>query len=194
MGSTNVDPWIMYDVANVFRSIFVLQNHIIWVKAISIGDDSVGHFKPISSPRYLNQNHESVFHFTHRGDVPIDRLAVGVPFKDKGNIARRNHAQDKRCAGNARFIPYETIQSKVQKFNHPAGFPIALPEYCLKLTGIKEGLVLDPFMGTGTTLVAAHRMGWRGIGIEMDSQYANTSANRLINEEANNTNCVFESE
>jgi site-specific DNA-methyltransferase (adenine-specific) len=100
VGSTNVDPWLMYDVANVMRSQFVLQNHIIWVKSISIGQDTVGHFKPISSRRFLNQNHESIFHFTHDGTVPIDRLAIGVPFKDKSNIERRGHAQDKRCAGN----------------------------------------------------------------------------------------------
>src|SRR5690242_16679697 len=97
VGATSQDPWIMYDVGNLYRAQFVLQNHIIWVKSISIGTDTFGHFKPIGSRRFLNHNHESIFHFTPTGEVPIDRLAVGVPFKHKSNIERRGHAQDKRC-------------------------------------------------------------------------------------------------
>lgn len=179
VGSTNQEPWVMYDVAHTLRSIFVLQNHIIWVKSISVGDDSIGHFKPISSPRYLNQNHESIFHFTQSGDVPIDRLAVGVPFKDKVNIARRGHKQDKRCAGNVWLIPYETVKSKDQKFGHPAGFPVELAERCLKLHGVTNATVLDPFMGVGSTLIAAERLGHCGIGIEIDPHYAEMAIARL---------------
>jgi site-specific DNA-methyltransferase (adenine-specific) len=149
------------------------------VKSISIQDDTVGHFKPINSKRFLNNNHESIFHFTLDGKVPIDRLAVGVPYKDKTNIARRGHQQDKRCAGNVWYIPYETVQSKTEKFNHPAGFPVALPERCIRLTGHDNGVVLDPFMGTGSTLVAAERCGWQGIGIDVDQQYADTAIQRL---------------
>lgn len=178
IGSTNIDPWIEIDVANALRDIFVLQNHITWVKSISIKDDSFGHFKPISSKRFLNQNHESIFHFTLDGKAPIDRLAIGVPFKDKTNIARRQHAQDKRCNGNVWFIPYETVQSKTEKFNHPAGFPVALVEKCLKMHG-GTGTVLDPFMGAGTTLVAADKLGWQGIGIDIDDFYANKAIERL---------------
>src|SRR3546814_4183417 len=75
VGGTSCDPWIAMDVASAFRDIFVLQNHIAWVKSVSIGEDTVGHFKPITSRRYLNNNHEAVFHFTRTGDVEVDRLA-----------------------------------------------------------------------------------------------------------------------
>jgi len=179
MGATNSDPWVSFDVANIMREFFTLQNHIAWIKSISIGDDTVGHFKPISSYRYLNQNHEAIFHFTKSGAVPIDRLAVGVPYKDKTNIARRGHAQDKRCAGNTWFIPYKTVQSKDEKFNHPAAFPAALAERCIRLHGGDSGVVLDPFLGSGSTLVAAQKLGWSGIGIEIDPAYAQSSIERL---------------
>lgn len=182
IGGTNIDPWLGFDIINLMRDVLVLQNHIIWVKSISIGDDTLGHFKPISSKRFLNNNHESVFHFTLSGQVPIDRLAIGVPFKDKTNITRRKHAQDKRCAGNIWLIPYETVKSKAQKFNHPAGFPVGLPEHCLRMHGRDTGVVLDPFMGTGTTLVAAQRLGWSGIGIDIDCQYADTAIQRLAHD------------
>jgi len=182
VGATNKDPWLAYDVANQYRSLFVLQNDIVWVKSISIGDDSVGHFKPISSRRYLNQNHESIFHFTLTGEVPIDRLAIGVPFMDKSNLARRGHAQDKRCAGNVWLIRYPTVQAKWQKYNHPAGFPTELVERCLNLHGGSDLLVLDPFLGAGTTLVTAERLGHRGIGIEIDQQYVDAAIARLTAE------------
>jgi site-specific DNA-methyltransferase (adenine-specific) len=182
VGSTNSDPWIAQDVASAFRDVFVLQNHIIWVKSISIGDDTVGHFKPISSQRFLNHNHESLFHFTKFGGVPLDRIGVGVPFKDKSNIVRWGHKSDRRCAGNVWFIPYKTVKSRSQKFDHPAGFPVGLPERCIRLHGMKHATVLDPFLGAGTTLVAAQRLACDGIGIEIDGAYAKTAAERIRRE------------
>lgn len=179
VGSTNADPWVAMDVANAFRANFTLQNTITWIKSVSIGDDTVGHFKPITSPRYLNNNHETVFHFTKTGSVPIDRLAVGVPFKDKSNIGRWGHARDKRCAGNVWFIPYETVRSKSQKFGHPAGFPVELAERCIRLHGVEDAVVLDPFLGAGSTLVAAQRIGCTGIGFEIDPVYASAAVARL---------------
>ena len=180
VGATNSDPWVSMDVAGAFRDRFTLQNHIVWVKSVSIGEESHGHFKPITSRRYLNQNHEAIFHFTKSGRVEVDRLAVGVPFKDKSNIARWGHAADRRCAGNVWFIPYETVRTKAQKFHHPAGFPVALPDRCLRLHGAGPGSVmLDPFLGTGTTLVAASRLGCHGIGMEIDALYAASAVDRL---------------
>lgn len=182
VGSTGSDPWVALDVAAAFRDTFVLQNHLVWVKSISIGDDTIGHFKPISSRRYLNHNHEAIFHFTRSGDVPLDRVGVGVPFKDKSNIARWGHKADRRCAGNVWFIPYRTVKSRAQKFDHPAGFPVELPERCIRLHGHRPATVLDPFLGTGTTLVAAQRLNCTGIGIELDQAYATTAVARIRQE------------
>jgi site-specific DNA-methyltransferase (adenine-specific) len=179
VGSTSTDPWVAFDVALAFKEIFVLQNTILWAKSVSIGADTVGHFKPITSRRFLNNNHESIFHFTKTGEVNIDRLSVGVPFKDKSNISRWGHERDRRCAGNVWFIPYKTVRSKAQKFDHPAGFPVELPARCIKLHGVKDATVLDPFAGTGTTLVAAESLGCNGIGIEIDRQYAEKAVDRL---------------
>ena len=179
VGGTSTDPWLAQDVAGAFREHLVLQNHIVWVKSLSIGDDTLGHFKPIGSRRFVNQNHEAVFHFTRSGNVAVDRLAVGVPFKDKSNIARWGHRRDRRCAGNVWFIPYATVRSKAQKFDHPAGFPVELPLRCLMLHGVAGAAVLDPFAGAGTTLVAAARLGCRGIGFELDPFYAQAAVTRL---------------
>lgn len=180
VGATNKDPWLATRVGLLFARFFNLQNNIVWVKSISVGDETRGHFKPINSRRYLNNNYESVFHFTKTGEQPVDRLAIGVPYADKSNLSRWGHAtSDRRCAGNVWFVPYETVSSRAQKFHHPASFPSALAERCIRLHGKNEGLVLDPFAGIGSTLVAARRVGIDAVGIEIDEDYANAANERI---------------
>ncbi len=177
VGGSCKNPCLGMDTCQFARNAgFVLQNNIIWVKSITVNDISSGHFKPINSPRFLNDQHEFIFHFTKSGNVPIDRLAIGVKYQDKSNIGRYSD-RDLRCRGNTWFIPYETIQKKKQ---HPAGFPVGLPLNCIKLAGIKENLVvLDPFMGAGTTLFACQRLGVSGIGIEIDQMYCDVTIELL---------------
>jgi site-specific DNA-methyltransferase (adenine-specific) len=172
-------PWLPFELIVRLRSLFVLQNHITWIKSIATRSDAVGHFKPVGGQRFLHHNHEHIFHLTLSGDVKLDRLAIGVPFKDKSNIARRGHARDLRCRGNTWFIPYDTVQSKAAKFHHPSTFPVALPRWCIRLHGRDDAMVLDPFMGTGTTLVAAELEGTSGIGIDMDADYVAIARRRI---------------
>jgi site-specific DNA-methyltransferase (adenine-specific) len=180
-GSPN-RPWLPFELIVRLRPLFVLQNHITWIKSIAVGTDSVGHFKPVAGRRFVHHAHEHIFHLTLDGEVRLDRLAIGVPFKDKSNIARRGHAQDLRCRGNTWFIPYDTVHSRAQKWNHPGTFPVDLPRWCIRLHGVTEPLVLDPFMGTGTTLVAAQREGARAIGIDLDAGYVAIAQERLAAE------------
>jgi site-specific DNA-methyltransferase (adenine-specific) len=173
-------PWLPFELIVRLRKLFVLQNHITWIKSIATSGDAVGHFKPVGGQRFLHHNHEHIFHLTLTGEVKLDRLAIGVPFKDKSNIARRGHAKDLRCRGNTWFIPYDTVQSKAAKFHHPSTFPIALPRWCIRLHGRSGATVLDPFMGTGTTMVAAQLEGVSGIGIDIDPNYVATARQRLV--------------
>lgn len=191
MGGSLKDPWIPMDVAQELRPVFTLQNVIHWVKSITVernGDSvSVGHYKPIGGKRFLHDSHEYLFHFT-RGNVQLDRLSIGVPYQDKTNISRwkgTGHA-DKRCRGNIWFVPYETITSRAKQRNHPASFPIALPEMCMRLQGLnKRGLVVDPFIGIGSTAVACLRLGVSCIGFDIDKDYLDTASTRLREERRN---------
>jgi site-specific DNA-methyltransferase (adenine-specific) len=181
VGSRPSDPWLAWDVASQLRGAFVLQNAIQWVKSIAIGEESAGHYKPITSPRFLHDCHEYIFHFTKTGTVPLDRLAIGVPYQDKSNIGRWRIAQrDLRCRGNTWFIPYRTIRDRNSQRPHPSTFPVALPDMCIRLHGIsKVRRVLDPFVGLGSTAVAARRLGVACVGFDIDRYYLDVARGQL---------------
>jgi site-specific DNA-methyltransferase (adenine-specific) len=182
VGSRPTDPWLAWDVASQLRRMFVLQNAIQWVKSIAIGRESAGHYKPITSPRFLHDCHEYIFHFTKTGTVPLDRLAIGVPYQDKSNIGRwRIAKRDLRCRGNTWFIPYRTIRDRSSQRPHPSTFPVELPEMCIRLHGLsKVRRVLDPFIGLGSTAVAAQRLGVPCVGFDIDRYYLDVAKSQLL--------------
>jgi site-specific DNA-methyltransferase (adenine-specific) len=191
IGSAPSNPMLPYQLAIELTATsggFFLQNTIHWIKSITVEDrkddpKSHGHFKPINSKRFLNDCHEHIFHFTKSGRVEIDRLALGVPYQDKSNIARWAHTGggDLRCRGNTWFIPYETIQSREKERPHPATFPVQLAEWCIKLHGVsRTETMLDPFLGIGNSAVAARRCGIKKfVGFEIDRAYLAEAKRRL---------------
>jgi site-specific DNA-methyltransferase (adenine-specific) len=180
VGGAPSNPLLPHQLVLEMCKLFTLQNTFHWIKSITVetraGEQiSVGHFKPISSHRYVTDCHEYVFHLTKTGNTPVERLSIGVPYADKSNIRRWGHTngQDKRCRGNNWFVPYKTIRSREEQRPHPATFPVELAEQCIKLHGGEAGaVVLDPFLGIGHSAVAARNCGvGRFIGFEIDGQY-----------------------
>jgi site-specific DNA-methyltransferase (adenine-specific) len=192
VGSKPSDPIVPFLVAAEMQKHFVLQNVIHWIKSIAIekadvgnypcitDNVSVGHYKPINSPRYVNDCHEYIFHLTKCGDVKLDRLAIGVEYQDKTNVARWGAKVDRRCRGNAWFVPYTTIRNRDRERPHPATFPIKIPQMCIQLHGAcRTRLVLDPFLGIGHTALACLELGMDFVGFEIDADYF-TEAKRAI--------------
>lgn len=183
IGSAPSNPMLPHEIVFQLRDLFVLQNTIHWIKSIAIDNRTFGHFKPISSKRFLNDCHEYIFHFTKTGRVEIDRLALGVPYQDKSNIARWSHTcgRDSRCRGNTWFIPYQTIQSRAKERPHPATFPVQLAEWCTKLHAApRVRTMLDPFLGIGNSAIAAQKCGVKKfIGFDIDNTYLAVAKRRL---------------
>jgi site-specific DNA-methyltransferase (adenine-specific) len=201
IGAKPSDPFFPFEVLN--RVIndnagsprFFLQNVIHWIKSIAIEkaevgaypgitqDTAIGHFKPINSPRFLNDCHEYIFHLTKTKEVPLDRLAVGVEYQDKSNVARWGSKIDKRCRGNTWFVPYKTIHNRSRQRPHPATFPTKIPEMCVKLHGIERTrLVLDPFLGIGSSALACQLLDVNFAGFEIDTDYFQTACENIQHE------------
>jgi site-specific DNA-methyltransferase (adenine-specific) len=69
-----------------------------------------------------------------------------------------------------------------KRVGHPAPFPVELPRRCIKLFSFEEDTILDPFLGSGSTLLACLQTGRKGIGIEVDKKYCELAKRRLVTE------------
>jgi site-specific DNA-methyltransferase (adenine-specific) len=67
-----------------------------------------------------------------------------------------------------------------KKIGHPAPFPVELPKRCIKLFSYTSDTILDPFLGSGSTLLACMDTNRKGIGVEMDKQYCALAKKRVL--------------
>jgi DNA modification methylase len=81
-------------------------------------------------------------------------------------------------AANTQMTVWRIMPEREVK-GHPCPFPIPIASRCISASCPEGGTVLDPFMGSGTTLVAAKLEGRRAVGIELEERYCEIAANRL---------------
>jgi site-specific DNA-methyltransferase (adenine-specific) len=74
-----------------------------------------------------------------------------------------------------------------KRVGHPSPYPLELPNRCIRLFSYVGDTVLDPFLGSGTTLIACHRLKRKGIGVEIDEQYCRMAEERLAKEIGSST-------
>jgi site-specific DNA-methyltransferase (adenine-specific) len=74
-----------------------------------------------------------------------------------------------------------TGESK-KRIGHPAPYPVELPKRCIKLFTFVGDTVLDPFLGSGSTLIACIQTNRKGLGIDISKDYCNLSKRRLLND------------
>ena len=79
---------------------------------------------------------------------------------------------------------WEIPSESARRVGHPAPFPVELPEHLIRLYTFKDDLVLDPFMGSGSALVAAARLGRRYVGYDLDEGYVAVARRRVAEIEA----------
>ncbi len=139
-------PW-MFAVA-MQKEGWYLRQDIIWHKPVPM---------PESVNDRLQKSHEHIFLFSKKKHYYFNAEAIGTKKKHGEGWVRRHDVWD--------------IATSNYQGAHFAVFPEPLPELCIK-AGSREGdVVLDTFMGSGTTAYVAQRLGRKWIGIELNEDY-----------------------
>ena len=95
-------------------------------------------------------------------------------------LNNKKERSDKRCKGNSWFIPYDTISDREKdRGKHPATYPVKLVEDCILFSGVKNGILLDPFIGSGTSAIAAIKNNTKYIGYDIDPDYIEFANSRI---------------
>jgi len=96
----------------------------------------------------------------------------GMEIKQTKGGGGMNNTEDDVCG------KYGSIKAPATN-NHPTVKPVALMEYLVKMVTREGGVVLDPFMGSGTTAVACKQLNRNFIGIELSQEYCDIANKRL---------------
>ena len=120
-----------------------------------------------------------------RRDRARDRRQQGpLPAGALGRAAPRRGLPHESTIATEDFMAltldvWQTPSESARRVGHPAPFPVELPEKLIELYTFADDLVLDPFMGSGSTLVAASRTGRRYVGYDLDAGYVELARTRV---------------
>jgi site-specific DNA-methyltransferase (adenine-specific) len=156
----------------------LLRGEVIWKKADgAAGNCAWGSFRSAANPVLRDITERIIIASKGRFDrarTTAQRRAEGLPHEN--NSLTNDEFME------STLDVWEIPPESARRVNHPAPFPIELPERLIHLYTYKNDLVLDPFMGSGTTLVAAARWGRRFAGYDLDSDYVEIAARRVTEE------------
>jgi len=144
---------------------YMQRGEIIWNKGASAGSSTAwGSWKSASNP-CLRDVHEYILIFS------------------KGTM-KRNKKEKQSTISRDEFIEYtksiwdfSTVSAR--KIGHPAPFPVELPYRCIQLYTFEGDVILDPFMGAGTTAIAALKTNRSFIGLDISEEYVNLANTRI---------------
>jgi len=149
---------------------FLMRGEVIWVKGKGAsGNCAWGSWQSARNPT-LRDLHEYCLVFC-KGR--FDR-----PERGESTISREEFLA-------ATLSVWEIAPESATRVGHPAPFPVALPRRFIELYTYRGDLVLDPFMGSGSTAVAAARSGRHFAGYEIDPAYVRRAQERLCEPQRN---------
>ncbi|HTH07745.1 MAG TPA: site-specific DNA-methyltransferase, partial [Ilumatobacteraceae bacterium] len=155
----------------------LLRGEVVWVKQRgAAGNCAWGSFQRPGNPVLRDLSERVIIASKGRFDRAVDvraREARGLP-----SVSTMSRDEFMEATVDVWEIPPESAA----RVGHPAPFPVALPERLIHMNTYAGELVLDPFMGSGTTAVAAVRTGRHFAGYDTDSGYAEAAMARVADE------------
>ena len=143
-----------------------MRGEIIWDKGSSAGTSTAwGSWQSAANP-ILRDVHEYILIFS------------------KGDYKRQRTPENQNTITKEEFMEFTksvwTMKSEsARKIGHPAPFPIELPRRLIKLYSFTNDIILDPFMGSGTTAIAAIKENRNFVGYEINEEYVKLSNDRI---------------
>ena len=171
-----------------------LRSDIIWSKPNPM---------PESVKDRPTKAHEYIFLLTKSKNYYYDADAIGEPAKDWGTRDRTNGKYHNEGTGLQPHTGLEksyatknkrsvwSITTKTYADAHFATFPEDLIEPCILAGSPGGGIVLDPFVGSGTTMIVAQKHRRKGIGIDLNKEYLDLAVKRIKNSKYNNQFVLF---
>ena len=160
-----------------------LRQDIIWHKTNPM---------PESVRDRCTKSHEYIFLFSKKPKYYFDSDAIKENAKPDNSVRDRDHSKLNNTPGRTRMGGLKTnhytkrnkrdvwrIATRPYKEAHFATFPEQLIEPCILAGSRPDGIVLDPFFGSGTTGVVAEKYGRRYIGVELSEEYIELAKKRL---------------
>lgn len=155
----------------------LLRGEVIWVKQRgSSGSCAWGSFQRPTNPVLRDLTERVIIASKGR----FDRALSGVDRFERGLPSEATLSRDEFM--EATTDVWEIPPESATRVGHPAPFPLQLPERLIHLYTFKGDVVLDPFMGSGTTAVAAALAGRHYIGFDTDAGYAAAAEARVEKE------------
>ena len=149
---------------------FLMRGEILWDKGASASSSTAwGSWKSASNP-ILRDVHEYILIFS-KGDY-------------KRHLTKEQKTVKKNSIGRDEFLEWtKTVwqmpAESARRVGHPAPFPEELPRRLIHLYSFETDIVLDPFMGSGTTAVAALKSGRNFVGYEIMADYLKLARKRI---------------
>ncbi|MDG1087583.1 MAG: site-specific DNA-methyltransferase, partial [Acidimicrobiales bacterium] len=151
----------------------LLRGEIIWQKAEgATGSVAWGSYRKATNPVLRDLTERVIVVSKGRFDraMPKGRAEKGLPHES--TLSADDFME-------ATLDVWKIAPESARRVQHPAPFPIELPRRLIDLYTYRDDIVIDPFLGSGTTLLAAERTGRRGMGFELDREYADIAIARL---------------
>ncbi|HLN05749.1 MAG TPA: site-specific DNA-methyltransferase, partial [Acidimicrobiales bacterium] len=152
----------------------LLRGEVIWAKAEGAsGSCAWGSYRSPTNPVLRDVTERVVIASKGRFSRAVDvdeRRARGLPHE--ATISTDEFLE-------ATLDLWRMAPESARRVGHPAPFPVELPQRLIELYTFKDDLVLDPFLGSGTTAVAAVRTGRRYVGYDTDAAYVDLAVERV---------------